>query len=56
MKKIDGRALLMAILVILMFLLVGFAIALRNIWLIVLFVIAGSAIMVYGIARKRKRK
>ncbi|MFC2950241.1 DUF5325 family protein [Virgibacillus sediminis] len=56
MRKIDVRALVMAFLVILMFILVGFAIALRSFWLIILFLVVGMAIMIYGIARKRKRK
>ncbi|MFD1038735.1 DUF5325 family protein [Virgibacillus byunsanensis] len=56
MKNLNFPMLLLASLVILMFLLVGIAIAFRNIWLILLFLIIGFAIMGYGLSLKRKRK
>ncbi|HLR62254.1 MAG TPA: DUF5325 family protein [Lentibacillus sp.] len=56
MKKLDLPMLLLATLVILMFVLVGIAIAFRNIWLVLLFIILGVAFMGYGISLKRKRK
>jgi hypothetical protein len=39
-----------------MFIGVGVAIALRNIWLIILFIILGFGLMGYGISLKRKGK
>ncbi|MBY7143766.1 DUF5325 family protein [Virgibacillus sp. NKC19-3] len=55
MKNINFPMLLLAILVISLFAAVGVAIALRNIWLIFLFIIAGSLVMGYGISLKRKK-
>ncbi|MFD1360206.1 DUF5325 family protein [Lentibacillus salinarum] len=56
MKTINIPMLLLAALVISMFALVGVAIAFRNIWLVLLFVILGFAFMGYGLSMKRKRK
>ncbi|WP_163970787.1 DUF5325 family protein [Oceanobacillus halotolerans] len=56
MSKINFPMLLLAALVITMFLAVGVAIAFRNIWLILLFIILGFLIMGYGLSLKRKRK
>jgi hypothetical protein len=54
-KDINFPMLLLAILVVAMFAGVGLAIALRSIWLILLFIVAGFAIMGYGISLKRKK-
>jgi hypothetical protein len=54
MRNINIPALLLALLVISMFIGVGFAIALRSIWLILLFIALGFGIMGAGIAKKRK--
>lgn len=56
MKKINIPMLLLAILVICMFLAVGVAIAFRNIWFILLFLLLGFALMGYGLSLKRKKK
>ncbi|GAB4072295.1 hypothetical protein GCM10028778_02260 [Barrientosiimonas marina] len=56
MKNINIPMLLLATLVILMFVLVGIAIAFRNIWLILLFILLGCAFMGFGITLKRRRK
>ncbi|MFD2760583.1 DUF5325 family protein [Lentibacillus juripiscarius] len=56
MQKIDIPMLLLASLVISMFILVGIAIAFRNIWLILLFLLLGSLFMGFGLSLKRKRK
>lgn len=55
MKNFNIPMLLLAILVIIMFFLVGLAIAFRNIWLISLFTILGFGVMGYGLSLKRKR-
>ncbi|MBD1224425.1 DUF5325 family protein [Virgibacillus halodenitrificans] len=55
MKGINISKLLLAILVISMFVAVGVAIAYRNVWLVLLFIFLGFAIMGYGLSR-RKRK
>jgi uncharacterized membrane protein len=55
MKQINIPALLLAFLVVLMFVGVGFAIALRNVWLILLFIILGFSIMGSGIAYKKRK-
>ncbi|MBC5635831.1 DUF5325 family protein [Ornithinibacillus sp. BX22] len=55
MKKINIPALLLALVVVSMFIGVGLAIAMRNIWLIVLFIVLGFAIMGFGIANKKKK-
>lgn len=54
MKNINVPMLLLAFLVILMFVAVGVAIAFRNIWLILLFLLLGFAIMGFGLSLKRK--
>ncbi|WP_165767891.1 DUF5325 family protein [Virgibacillus indicus] len=56
MKNINFPMLLLALLVIAMFFSVGIAIALRNIWLVLLFIILGFAFMGYGISLKKRRK
>lgn len=56
MKSIDWKFFFLAFLVVLMFIGVGVAIALRNIWLIILFIILGFGLMGYGISLKRKGK
>lgn len=56
MKKINIPMLLLAMLVISMFLAVGVAIAFRNIWFVLLFLLLGFIIMGYGLSLKRKRK
>ena len=56
MKEINWPLFLLALLFVAMFFGVGFAIALRNIWLIILFLLLGFALMGYGISLKRKRK
>ncbi|MFD2628252.1 DUF5325 family protein [Oceanobacillus kapialis] len=55
MKTINFPMLLLACLVILMFVGCGVAIALRNVWLIALFIFLGFAFMGYGISLKRKK-
>ncbi|MEI3606765.1 DUF5325 family protein [Pseudogracilibacillus sp. SE30717A] len=54
MKKINFPMLLLAILVVLMFCLVGVAIAYESVLLIILFILLGFALMGYGIFLKRK--
>ncbi|GGK04233.1 hypothetical protein GCM10007063_28220 [Lentibacillus kapialis] len=56
MKKLDLPMLLLATLVISMFVLTGIAIAFRNIWFVLLFIVLGVAFMGYGLSLKRKRK
>lgn len=56
MKEFNWGLFLLAFLVVLMFIAVGLAIALRNIWLILLFIFLGFALMGYGISLKRRRK
>ena len=56
MKKINLFALLLALLVVSMFIGVGFAIALRNTWLILLFIVLGFGIMGTGIASKKRKR
>ncbi len=56
MKNIDWPFLFLAILVVAMFIGVGYAIALRSIWLIILFIVLGFVLMGYGLSLKRKRK
>ncbi|WP_172840521.1 DUF5325 family protein [Virgibacillus phasianinus] len=56
MNKVNYPMLLLAILVILSFFSVGIGIALRSIWLILLFLILGFGLMGFGITLKRKRK
>jgi len=56
MKNVNIPMLLLATAVILMFFLVGAAIAMQNIWLIILFTILGFALMGLGLTIKRRRK
>lgn len=56
MKKINIPKLLLAMLVICMFLAVGVAIAFRNIWFVLLFLLLGFAIMGYGLSLKEKKE
>ncbi|MCG3420448.1 DUF5325 family protein [Oceanobacillus sp. M65] len=56
MKTVNFPMLLLACLVILMFVGCGVAIALRNVWLIVLFILLGFALMGFGISLKRRKK
>lgn len=54
MKQINLPMLALAMLVIFMFVAVGIAISLQNIWLIAIFSLAGFAIMGFGLSLKRK--
>lgn len=54
MKKINFPMLLLAMLVVLMFCLVGVAIAYQSFLLMILFVLLGFAFMGYGLYLKRK--
>ncbi|MEI3611028.1 DUF5325 family protein [Pseudogracilibacillus sp. SO30301A] len=54
MKKINFPMLLLAMLVVLMFCLVGVAMAYQNYLLIILFVLLGFGFMGFGIYKKRK--
>lgn len=54
MKDMNWALFGLAFLVVLMFILVGLAIAFRNVWLILLFIFLGFGLMGYGIALKRK--
>lgn len=56
MNKINYPMVLLATLVIIAFFAVGIAIALRNIWLVLFFLLLGFAIMGFGLTLKRKRK
>ncbi|MGJ9458566.1 DUF5325 family protein [Oceanobacillus sp. CF4.6] len=56
MKNVNFPMLLLAILVIILFALVGIAIAFRNLWLILLFLILGFGTFAYGITLKKRRK
>ncbi|HLR01928.1 MAG TPA: DUF5325 family protein [Virgibacillus sp.] len=56
MKNFNLPMFLLATLVILMFVMVGGAIAMENIWLIILFIILGFGFMGLGLTIKRKRK
>lgn len=56
MQKVNIPMLLLSLLVVSMFILVGLAIAYRNIWLVLLFLFLGFAIMSFGISLKRKRE
>ena len=55
MKSINIPMLLLAILVIAMFVAVGVAIAFRDIWFILLFLVLGFCIMGFGLSLKRKK-
>lgn len=54
MKQINLPMLALAMLVIFMFVAVGIAISLQNIWLISIFSLAGFAIMGFGLSLKRR--
>jgi len=56
MKSVNRPMMFLAFVVVAMFIAVGFAIALRNIWLIFVFIVLGFALMAYGISLKKKRK
>ena len=56
MNNFNWSFFILAILVVAMFIGVGLAIALRNVWLIVLFIFLGFFLMGYGITLKRKGK
>lgn len=56
MRKIDVPMLLLAILVIAMFVGVGAAIAMRNVWLVLLFFVLGFGFMSFGIYQKTSRR
>jgi len=53
MKKINFPMLLLAMLVVLMFCLVGIAIHYGNFWLVALFLILGFAFMGYGLSKRK---
>ena len=55
MKQLNVPMLLLATLVILMFALAGIAVAFRNIWLVILFMICGFIFMGYGLYVKRRK-
>lgn len=55
MKKVNLPMLLLAILVIAMFIAVGFGIALRSIWLVLLFTVMGFLLMGFGLSIKRRK-
>jgi hypothetical protein len=54
MKSIQWKFMTLAFIVVLMFIAVGLAIALRNVWLISLFIILGFGVMGYGLYLKRR--
>lgn len=54
MKDINLSKLMLAILVVLMFCLVGVSFAYANLWSVALFTILGFALMGYGIATRNK--
>ncbi|CEI84431.1 hypothetical protein J18TS1_13450 [Oceanobacillus oncorhynchi subsp. incaldanensis] len=56
MKKIDISMLLLAFLVVLLFILVGLAIAFRNVWAIILCIILAFSVFGFAMSRKKKRK
>ncbi|WP_158589674.1 MULTISPECIES: DUF5325 family protein [Clostridia] len=56
MKKLNIPMLLLAMLVISMFIGVGAAIAYRNIWLVILFLLLGFGFMGTGIRFKKTRE
>lgn len=53
MNKVNFPKLLLALLVISLFSGIGIAIAYRNVWLILLFIILGFGTMGYGISLKK---
>lgn len=56
MKNINIPALLLATLITLLFVAVGVAIAYKNIWMILLFLMLGFSIMGLAMSRKKQRK
>lgn len=56
MKDFNWSMFFLALVVVAMFIAVGFAIALRSVWLIVLFIALGFLFMGYGLVLKRKKK
>ena len=56
MKRFNILALLAATLITSMFIAVGIAISYKNIWLILLFLILGFAMMGFAISLKKQRK
>lgn len=55
MENFNWSAFLLALVVVIIFIAVGFAIALRSVWLIIVLTLLGFGLMGYGIARKKKR-
>jgi hypothetical protein len=55
-KKINIPMFLLASFVILTFAAVGFAIAMRSVWLTIILLILGFSAMGYGISLKKKRE
>lgn len=56
MSKVNYPMALLATLVIAAFFAVGASIAVKNAWLIILFLLLGFAMMGFGLTLKRKRK
>nr|AIE77292.1 hypopthetical protein [uncultured bacterium pBIO2160] len=56
MKNINGRMLLLSILVVAMFIGAAISITYRNIWIILLFILLGFAVMGYGLSLKKKER
>ncbi|WP_082234304.1 DUF5325 family protein [Halobacillus massiliensis] len=56
MKNINGRNLILASIVILCFVFVGFALGQRSFWLAGLFLVLGFALMGLGISSNKKQE
>ncbi|WP_187378547.1 DUF5325 family protein [Oceanobacillus jeddahense] len=56
MKKLDIPMLLLACLVVLLFILVGLAIAFRSVWAIILCIILAFSVFGFAMSKKKKRK
>ena len=56
MEAFNWKFFILALLVVFMFIAVGFAIALRSVSLIVLFILLGFGLMGYGLALKKRKK
>lgn len=56
MNNINGKMLTLALLVVGSFIGAAISITYRNIWVILLFILLGFAIMGYGLALKRKEE
>ncbi|MCF3941951.1 DUF5325 family protein [Oceanobacillus alkalisoli] len=56
MEAFNWKFFILAILVVFMFIAVGFAIALRSVSLIVLFILLGFGLMGYGLVLKKRQK